>query len=39
MWLLLGDADDHHHHNAEAAAVAEPTVTESHSVEPSVLAG
>jgi hypothetical protein len=39
MWSLLGDADgDHHHHSAEVAADAEPTVTESHSAEPSVLA-
>ena len=35
---LLGDADDHHHHNVEVAADAEPTVTESHSAEPSTLA-
>jgi hypothetical protein len=40
-WLLLGDADDHHHHNAnaEVAADAAPTVAESHSAGPSVLAG
>jgi hypothetical protein len=39
-WLLLGDANGgHHHHNAEVAADDDPTVAESHSAGPSVLAG
>jgi hypothetical protein len=38
-WPLLGDTDgDHHHHSAEVAADADPTIAESHSDEPSVLA-
>jgi hypothetical protein len=37
-WPLLGDADGHHHRRAEVVAVTEPTVAESHSAEPSVLA-